>query len=56
MLQIKDVEGRLVHQENISGTFGNSIINTSDFPNGIYLWEITNSEGVQSKGKLAVQK
>jgi len=55
-LQIKDISGRLVYQENISGTLGNAIINTKDFNNGMYFWEITNNEGIQASGKIAVAK
>jgi type IX secretion system substrate protein len=56
ILQIKDLSGRLVYQETISGTIGNKIINTNDLNNGMYIWQIINTEGTQASGKLKVTK
>lgn len=56
MLQIKDITGRLVYKETISGNLGNTIIKTSELSNGTYLWEITNNDGIEAKGKLSVLK
>jgi hypothetical protein len=59
VLQIKDITGRMVHSETLSGTFGNAIINSQNFneatPAGIYMWEIISNDGVLSQGKISVK-
>jgi hypothetical protein len=53
---IKDVTGRIVYQQNISGLIGKENINVKDLSNGIYYWEIANNKEIYSKGKIAVIK
>jgi|ERR1035437_4629462 hypothetical protein len=54
-LQIKDISGRLVYEETISGVFGNAIINTAEFDNGIYFYQISNDKETK-QGKFVVEK
>jgi hypothetical protein len=59
VLQIKDITGRMVHSEVISGVFGNAVINSQNFseatPAGIYMWEIVSNDGVLAQGKISIK-
>jgi hypothetical protein len=51
-LIIKDIVGREVYSRSLSSTY----INASFLSNGIYFWEINDSKGISSKGKLIISK
>ena len=52
--KIQDDTGRTVYSKTINSQ-GIETINTS-LTDGIYFWEITSSDGIQAKGKIAVMK
>ena len=55
-LGIFDITGRKVYSTSIIGTDGTQSIDASVLNNGIYYWEVISSNGVSSKGRIAIVK
>jgi hypothetical protein len=47
-----DLQGRVIFQENKSGTSNNSQIDVSGFINGIYIVQVTSDHGIVSSSKF----
>jgi hypothetical protein len=47
-----NLQGRVIFQENKSGTSNNSQIDASDFSNGIYIVRVTSAHGIVSSSKF----
>jgi hypothetical protein len=56
ILQIVDMTGRIVYNQNLNGFEGTEYINVSDISNGIYFWEVVSGNNIVLKGKIAVEK
>jgi hypothetical protein len=52
-VEISDILGQTVQQENI--TNGNSSINVSKLPKGVYFVSLKNEEGIQSTRKIVIE-
>lgn len=55
-LQLVDVTGRAVYNQNLNGFEGTEYINVSDISTGVYFWQVVSENNIVLKGKIVVVK
>lgn len=55
-LYILDLNGKVLDSYKVDGTFNDFIFDTSNYPNGIYLYEIESNGKIISRNKFVIEK